>query len=276
MTVTSVRQTLAAMLPLAGEKFPTSAAELADALQRGLAARGFATARVQVEAPQWPAIDVLAIDLTGARITRNVRLPESSGPATESQRCGRIEIIATPLQFEGTPVRLILRADDVTFALVRSAEDELLLALKSASHGTVEIEIAKVDLETMLQRVAVLVAGDHGVEVKKTALDLTAHHSRMLAVRAEVTAKMFVVSAAVKLAGEVAVDDALHARLSNLRVSADGMVGAMVNTVARPFLEKWEGHELPLLAFSLGEVRLRDVAVHGGESLRLDASFGAT
>jgi hypothetical protein len=49
----------------------------------------------------------------------------------------------------------------------------------------------------------------------------------------------------------------------------------MVNTVARPFLEKWEGREFALLAFSLGGLKLRNVAVHGGDSLRLDASFGA-
>lgn len=263
------------MLPLAGEKFPASAAELTDALQRGLAARGFATARVQVEAPQWPTVAELTIELTGARVTRNVRLPESGSPVAEPLRCGRVEIVGAPVHFEGTPVQLHLRADDVTFSQARSAEDELLLALQSAAHGTVEIEIARPDLEAMLQRVAVGVAGDHGVEVKKTALELTAHHSRMLAVRAEVTAKMFVMSAAVKLAGEVTVDDALHARLSNLRVSADGMVGTMVNTVARPFLEKWEGREFALLAFSLGGLKLRNVAVHGGDSLRLDASFGA-
>lgn len=263
------------MLPLAGEKFPASAAELIDALQGGLAARGFATARVKVEAPQWPAVASLAIELSGARITRNVRLPESAGTGGETLRCARLEIVGAPMHFEGTPARLSLCADEVTFALARSAEDEPLLALVSAAHGTVEVEIARTDLEAALQRAAVLVAGDHGVTVKKTALELTAHHSRMLAVKAEVTAKMFVVSAAVKLAGEVSVDDALHARLGQLRVSADGMVGSLVNSVAHPFLEKWEGREFPLLAFSLGSVKLRDVAVRGGESLRLEAQFGS-
>jgi hypothetical protein len=263
------------MLPLAGEIFPASATELTDALQCGLAARGFATAQVRVEAPEWPAVAALTIELTGARVTRNVRLPESGSPATESLRCGRVEIVGAPVHFEGTPVRLLLRADDVTFSQGRSADGEPLLALQAAAHGTVEIEIARPDLEAMLHRVATAAAGDHGVEVKKTALELTAHHSRMLAVRAEVTAKMFVMSAAVKLTGEVAVDEGLHARLSNLRVSADGMVGTLVNTVARPFLEKWEGREFALLAFSLGNMKLRDVTVRGGDSLRLDAAFGA-
>jgi hypothetical protein len=275
LTVPDAHGSLAAMLPLAGKQFPESARALADALQARLAARGFAPARVTVEAPQWPAIAALKLDLTGARITRNVRLPESVMTGTARLRCERFEIVAAPLYFEGTPARLHLRAEAVVFACAGSAEEEPMLVLDSAAHGTVEIEIAKPDLEAMLQRVAVLVAGDHGVTVKKTAIELTAHHSRMLAVRAEVTAKMFVVSAAVKLAGEVAVDDALRARLSNLRVSADGMVGAMVNSVAHPFLEKWEGREFTLLAFSLGAVKLRDVAVQGGDSLRLEAHFGA-
>ncbi len=263
------------MLPLAGENFPASATELIDALQIGLAARGFAPTRVNIEGAAWPDVPSLAIDVSGARVTRNVRLPEAAAPGADKLRCARLEIIGAPLFFEGTPAQLRLRAQDVVFDLARSAENEPLLALHTAASGSVEIEIAKHDLEAMLQRVAVLAAGDHGVEVKKTVLELTAHHSRMLAVRAEVTAKMFVMSAAVKLTGEVSVDDALHARLANLRVSADGMVGAMVNTVARPFLEKWENREFALLAFSLGGIKLRDVAVRGGDSLHLEAHFGA-
>lgn len=263
------------MLPLAGENFPASAAELIDALQIGLAARGFAPTRVTVDGAAWPNLVKLSIDLSGARITRNVRLPEAGAPAAEKLTCAQLEIVGVPLVFEGTPVELRLQAQNVVFDFARSAENEPLLALHTSANGSVEIEIKKTDLEAMLQRVAVMAAGDHGVEVKKTTLELTAHHSRMLAVRAEVTAKMFVMSAGVKLTGEVSVDDALHARLSNLRVSADGMVGAMVNTVARPFLEKWENREFALLAFSLGGLTLRDVAVRAGDSLHLEAHFGA-
>ena len=274
MTLPEGHGTLAAMLPLAGEKFPASAAELIEALQAGLAARGFAPARVQVEAAAWPELEALTIDLSGARITRDVQLPEAAQAGAEELRCARVEIVGAPLHFEGTPVRLRLEAKGVVFGCGRSALGELLLALRTATDGSVEIQIARTDLEAMLQRVAVVVAGGHGVEVKKTVLRLNAEHSRMLKVEAEVTAKMFVMSAAVKLAGEVAVDDTLRARLSHLRVSADGMVGAMVNSVARPFLEKWEDREFPLLAFSLGGLKLRDVRVEGGEALRLAAHFG--
>jgi hypothetical protein len=263
------------MLPLAGDKFPATAAQLTDALQGGLAARGFAPTRVTIDAPSWPRAELLAIDLSGARVTRNIRLPEPALAGSQPLRCARLEILGAPLFFEGTPVRLRLDAEEVVFDQARSALDEPLLAMQTAARGRVEIEIARPDLEAMLQRVATQMAGDHGVEVKKATMELTAHHSRMLAVRAEVTAKMFVMSAAVKLAGEVAVDDALHARLSNLRVSADGMVGALVNTAARPFLEKWENREFALLAFPLGGMTLRDVAVRGGDSLHLEAHFGS-
>lgn len=274
MTLASRHRTLAAMLPLAGEKFPASTAELTESLHGGLAARGFATARVQVESVVWPAIELLTIDLSRSRITRNVRLPEAAISGAEELKVARVEIVGAPIYFEGTPVRLRLQAEGVTFGGAQSAESELLLALRLAAHGDVEVEIAKSDLEAMLHRVATTVAGGHGVDVKKTTLEFTAHNSRLLAVRAEVTAKMFVMSAGVKLTGEVSVDDALHARLSHLRVSADGMVGTMVNTVARPFLEKWENREIPLLAFSLGGLKLRDIAVRGGDALHLAAQFG--
>ena len=262
------------MLPLAGEKLPASASALVESLQAGLAAHGFAPAKVRVEAAAWPAIEVLAVELTSARVTRHVRLPEAAGSSTETLKVARLEIVGAPLYFEGTPVRLRLHADEVTLGFMQSAEGESLLALALARHGEVEIEAQKSDLEAALHRAAVLAAGDHGVEVKKTGLELTARNSRLLAVRAEVTAKMFVMSAAVELTGEISVDDSLNARLAQLRLSADGMVGTMVNTVARPLLQKWENREIALLAFSLGGMKLRDISVRGGDSLHLAAQFG--
>lgn len=276
MTLPERHRTLARMLPLAGNALPASAAELTEALQAGLAVRGFAPARVTVEAPAWPAIGRLSIDFTGARITRHVQWPEVTAAAGWEWRCGRLEIVGAPLHFEGTPIELRLHADGVTLAGGRSGQGELSLTLGAASAGAVSISIQRADLEAALQRAAVLAAGDHGVEVKKTALQLTAQHSRLLAVQAEVTAKMFVMTAVVKLSGEISVDDALHARLQHLRVSADGMVGAMVNAVARPILEKWENREVPLLAFSLGGLKLRGIEVQGGEALHLEAQLVAT
>ena len=262
------------MLPLAGEKFPANAAALVESLHAGLAAHGFAPARVRVEAAVWPAIDCLTIDLSGARVTQHVRLPEAAVAGTETLRVDRFEIVGAPIHFEGTPLRLRLKASDVVFGFTQSAQGEAMLALTVAEQGDVEIEAGRSDLEAMLQRVAMKAAGDHGVEVKKTTLELTARDSRHLAVRAEVTAKMFIMSAAVKLAGEVSVDDTFTARLAQLRVSADGMIGTMINTVAHPVLAKWENREIPLLAFGLGGMKLRDIAVRGGDSLHLAAKFG--
>jgi hypothetical protein len=263
------------MLPLAGEKHPASSAELIDALQTGLAARGFAPARAQVEAAAWPAIERLAIDFTGARVTRHVQLPTAVVPGAEALKVARLEMAGLPFEFEGVPVTLRLHAEDAALEAARSAQDEPLLALRSAAHGEVTIEIARPDLEAALHRAATTAAGGHGVEVKKTHLELTARNSRRLEVAAEVTAKMFLVSAAVKLAGEVSVDDNLTARLAHLRVGADGMLGSVVNSFAHPFLAKWENRELSLMAFSLGGVKLHDIAVQGGDALRLEGKFGA-
>lgn len=262
------------MLPLAGEKLPATAAALIESLQSGLAAHGFAPATVRVEALMWPAIDRLTIDLSSARVTRHVRMPEAAIAGTETLRVDRFEILGAPLHFEGTPLRLRLSASDVVFGFTQSAEGESMLALSLAQHGDVEIEAGKSDLEALLHRAATTAAGDHGVEMKKTTLDLTTRSSRQLSVRAEVTAKMFIMSAAVKLAGEIAVDDALTARLTGLRVSADGVVGTMINSIAHPLLAKWENREIPLLAFALGGMKLRDISVRGGDSLHLAAQFG--
>ena len=41
----------------------------------------------------------------------------------------------------------------------------------------------------------------------------------------------------------------------------------------QPYLKKYDGTKFPLMTFALGEVKLRDIEVSGGDGLRLNARF---
>jgi hypothetical protein len=71
------------------------------------------------------------------------------------------------------------------------------------------------------------------------------------------------------------IDDQLNAEMTDLQVSGQGVLGAFAVGVLRPKLAKLEGKKLPLMAFSLGNVRLRDVAVAAREGLEVTAAFGS-
>ena len=267
------RQTLPRMLPLFADRFPTTHTELTEAIAAGASRHGL-RASARAGGGRWPELDSLTIDLTGTQLTRGLRLPVASTPAESELSVQRLAITASPVEFENTPLRFSLRGENVALSFARSAEGEALLALARAQHGDGEAEVQRADLEALLHRLASDAAEAQGVQVKKTALTLTARDPRTLAFRAEVTAKMFIMSAAVTLTGELSIDEQFTARLSHLRLSGEGMIGTMVNGFARPHLEKWEGRAFPLPALPLGGLKLRAITIAGGDSLKVRAEFG--
>lgn len=261
------------MLPLPSAQFPTSHAGLAEALTRGLAMFEIASREVKAEGGIFPAVERLHIDLTGARITRSVRLPHAGPDGGEALRVGAFEVKAQPLYFEDAPLQIALRATDAVLQLARNEAGESLLTLERVVAGDVMIEVSCTDLEAFAHAAIVAAAGEHGVEIKSTHLELTARGPRSLSFRVEIVAKMFIMSAKVAVSGALDIDDALEARISQLECAGDGMIASTATAFLRPHFAKLERRAFPLLALSLGEVKLREVTLTVGESLKLAAQF---
>lgn len=263
------------MLPLAGHELPSSHAALADAITRGLAHYGLTTKAVRVEGGTFPAIEELEVDLTGARATRDLRV-RSVGPAgAEGVSVSRVEVKAAPMYFETTPLRLELSASEARLGLARDDRDGAMLSLSRVAAGEVSVEAQHADLEALVHSMVASAASAQGVEIKSTRLQLSSNGPRSVDVRAEVTAKMFIMSAKVVVSGLIEIDDTLTARLSRLTCAGDGMVANAASALLKPRFAELERRKFPLLAFSLGEVKLRDVTVQTGETLRLRAEFGS-
>jgi hypothetical protein len=73
----------------------------------------------------------------------------------------------------------------------------------------------------------------------------------------------------------LSINDRMIATASNLNANSDGMVGGIAVNFIRPHLQQLNGRPLPLLAFSLGNVKLRGVNVTTTDGVRIAAQFGS-
>ncbi len=261
------------MLPLAAEKFPATPDELAAALTGGLVSRGIAGAGVLVEGAALGAITALRVELTGACFTRGFRV--SGTPVVEAApaMAERLEIVGAPLDFEGTPLDVQVEAERAELRFAGQPSDGALV-LANAAGGSVSLSVAHAALEALLHRLATQAAEKQGVEIKKTTLELTARGPRALSFRCEVTAKMFVMSAALSLSGNLDVDEQLNARVSGLTLGGDAMITKLAAGFVRPQLDKLESRVIPLLALAPGGLKLRDVEIATRDGLDIRAKFG--
>jgi len=197
--------------------------------------------------------------------------PASDGGGVQAEE---FELRAEPLYFEDAPFELHVQARRAAFSFAGTPREGTLI-LKDAEEGGISLATAIEDLEALVHEILVELAGKQGVEVKETRLELKSQGPRTLSFRGEVTAKMFIMTATLTLSGQIDVDAGLNARFSRLTVSGDGMITKIANGFIRPKLDLLESRVIPLLAFSLGDLRLRDIEVSTGKRLLIRAAFGS-
>jgi hypothetical protein len=263
------------MLPLSADQIPTSAAELAEALTRGLLACGITPRSVQAVGDDFPKIESLVIDVTEAKLTRDTRPLATIGEVASGADIGRFELTGTPLFFEKTALDLRIDAERVK-AHFRGIPGDGALVLDSADTGALSLTVAKDALEALVQSFAAEAAAKQGLEVRKTTLTLTQEGPRAVSFRVEVTAKIFVMSAALSLSGRIEIDGELNARFVGLALGGDAMITKLAGGYVRPYLDRLEGRVFPLLAFSLGGLKLQDVEFQVEPAIEIRARLGTT
>lgn len=272
------------MFYLASNEFPTSATELEAALTgafRELFALPAGLRAVAVEDDHYPNLRAIRIDLTGATLNAQGAPPKpvGVGPRTPGVSVSQLQISGHPMRAAGAAINLGVAARDARFEYDRTGQGRPMIVLASAAEGRVEASVTRANLEALLLAGAQEPARRQGVVVERTTLTLTSRGPRALAVDLRVTARKRVVfadvTAVVRIEGRLDIDDDLTARLSALSCQGEGVVGGIVSGFITPQLEKFEGRELPLMAFSLGDVRLRDVQIGTADGLQVTAAFGS-
>ena len=267
------------MFPLAGKEFPESADELAvsirDALGQVLDLPSGKDV-VNVAGGAYPDIRKLSINLdnAGVNLDNPPPRPRPSGKRQDGVHVNQLDVSAHPIKYQDSKLNLELKAKGVEFDYARDKSGRPLLVLTDADEGHVKAKISKKDIEELLLQLVIVAAEQHGVKVTELDLDLTSDGPRSIAVEARVKAKKMGISGTILVSGRVDVDDQLNAIFSDLACEGEGMVGTVAAKLIQPKVKEYQGKKIPLVAFSLGDLRLRDVKLSLKDALQVEASFG--
>jgi hypothetical protein len=261
------------MFPI-GSIIPHDTASLRGGVVHGLAPLGVRADAVVLEG-DFPRLDALSVNLTGARFHRGLEFNRAAGGQQTLCFARTVDVAGNPILVMDAPVAFTLRADDVVFAVADAASGSgKVLVLERANNGKVDVAIKRADLEKTLLAAGEQAARAKGAEVKSVELVLQDESPRALAMRAIVTAKAMFFTTTVTISGVVELDDHLSARLRDLHCEGDGMIGKMAAGVLRPQFEKLEQRRFPL-GQAVAGLALTDVTLTGGDELRIHARFGS-
>lgn len=264
------------MLPLDGSELPASLDLLKTALRRGMENHGLTVRTLEVDGSAYPAgLEQIKLDLSGSSMQWSNPLPKAVGPAGAGFPVGRIEVVAAPVSVEGVPISIQLEASRATLALCPASDGKTLLELTQSGPGRLVLSAEHSALEAALQKAVAAAAAKQGAEIKQTRLHLAARGPRGLDFRAEITAKVFVMTALLVVSGQADLDDELNLRLHHMEASGEGMIASLASGALRPRFAELEKKPIPLARLSFAGVSLRDVRLDTSTGLRLEAQFGA-
>ncbi len=79
----------------------------------------------------------------------------------------------------------------------------------------------------------------------------------------------------LRVSAQLAIDDRLVARLSQLSCAGDGAIASIACGILEPQLRKLEDRSFDLLALPMGEAVLRDVRMAANGDIKVSAEFGS-
>jgi hypothetical protein len=269
------------MLPLLGQVPPASPEELIVALTGGLDRMFHLPAGqtiVDATGADYPALDRLHIDVTGASLKETYRPQLPAGPRQPGITTSQLEIVGRPVHYQQAALDFALEAQDAHFAFRSHAATGNQLDPITARQGRVQARMSQADLEVLLHSAFQAAAVQHGVLIEKTKLTLTGLDERSVAVHLRVTGSKRMAFVTIRAVfhgrGRLVIDEALQATLSGLSCEGEGIVGQMLVGMLQHQLHQWEGRSFPLTAFSLGELKLRDLKMECQGGLQVDAVLG--
>lgn len=265
------------MFPLFTKQFPKNAIDLASLLNDSVK-RLFANAAnpVTIRDKAYPQIDEVRITLDGAELRPDPpRPPAVKGAGAPALQLAELHINGSELVIGPAIADLRLGARDVRLDQAKDEKGEIVLIVRSAADGEVEITAAKEVIEDAIAAVAKSEAGKHGVTIDQVRLTVEPRGERSVDAEVQLRAKKLFFTTVIRIAAKLDLDDELNAKLSGLTCNGDGAIGSLACGVLAPHLDKLNGQSFALMALPLGEIRLRDVRLSATDRLSVTAQFGS-
>lgn len=266
------------MFPLSGKDFPRNSEELAkairDALAQVLTFRG-GSQPVTVAAANYPAIERIAVDLSGAEVSidRPPPRPKPAGDRRPGITVRELQVVADPIRYQQSNATFHLTGSQMAFDFAHDQQGNAMLVLTDANDGHVDAEIGRAELRSLIMSAASTAARQQGASILDLQLNLQGQGPRSVIADVRVKARKMV-SGTVVIKGRLDIDDDMNATLSGLSCTGEGMIGNLVAGMLQGQLKQLEGKRMALMAFSLGDVAVRDLQISTDDPIRVSAEFG--
>jgi hypothetical protein len=265
------------MLSLLTAAFPSSAADLQRLLNEALE-RIFISEHhpVTVCDRSYPRLGEIAISLDGACLRPEPPNPPSAtGAILPALEIDQLSVNASPLSIGPVALNLSISAAGVQLGQSQDSNGQIILSLKSAAQGNIKISMQQSDIEALITKLAGTQASKQGVTIEGVQLTLRPESAHSLAVEVRLRARKLFIGAALRVTGQLDLNDQLSLKISGLNCTGDGGIGAMACGILKPYLEKFDGREFPMLALPLKGISLRDVRFAVDDDLTVSAEFGS-
>jgi hypothetical protein len=265
------------MFPLYTATFPASATALARLLNESLQHIFVAKCDpVAVRDRSYPHLEALNISLDNARLRADPpRPPVVSGKTSPALEIDQFSLSASPLSLGPAAMNLSLSAREVQLGQAKDSNNQIVLSLESATEGNIEISMGESDLEALLAKLAQNQASKQGIAIDGVQLELRQENARSLAAEVHLRARKLFLSASIRVTGQLDLDAQLNLKISDLNCTGDGGIATLACGILKPYLQKIDGREFPLMSLPLGKICLRDVQLTVADKLSVTAEFGS-
>jgi hypothetical protein len=265
------------MFPLHTAIFPSSATDLARLLNESLQRIFIAESDpVTIHQHSYPHLDAISISLDGARLRADPpRPPVISGKISSGLEIDQLTLSASPLSLGAIAVNLSFSAREVQLGQGKDSNDQIVLSLESATDGNIEISATQTDLEALIAQLAQNQGSKQGITIDNVQLKLRPKSAHSLAAEVHLRARKLFLRASIQVTGQLELDDQLNLEISDLNCTGDGGIATLACGILKPYLQKINGHEFPLMSLPLGKIRLCDVRLTVGDELCVTAEFGS-
>ena len=266
------------MFPLKTAALPSSGSDLERLLNESLQ-RFFITEfePVTVRENSYPQLEAISISLDGARLRPDPpHRPVVEREAAPALEVDQFAIRGAPLFLGPAVINLSLSAQEVRLDRRKDPNGQIVLTVRNAAEGSIEISTTPTDLEALTAKLAEVQAAGRGVTIDRVQLKLRQQNPRSLAAEVRLRVRKSFLSASIQATGQLELDDQLNLAISDLNCSGDGAFATLACGLLKPYLEEINGRKFSLMSLSLGEIRLRDVQVTVGDKISVTAKFGGS
>lgn len=184
--------------------------------------------------------------------------------------------LATWLNAKAVVVRTALVTQGLELSLGSVGGESPRQVSIDVSQGQLVLETPLADLERAILLIVQERARAQGATIKSVHLKLKATKPRQLELSVTVAAKQGFFAATVEVHAQVTITDTFHARVSNVDVRGQGMLGGMVAMGLRPQIKQLEQDEYHISSLLPGNLRIQDVRVEVDQQLRLIATLAGS